>query len=326
MNLAIIGCGNIGLRHFQSILNIKGNHELFLIDNSFSSQNIFKKYYEDNSNPNLKVFFLNNITEVNSKLEIIIVSTSSFPRRNIIEQIYKRQKPRHIILEKFLFTKAIDYTFCENLFKSNNTQVWVNQWMSNEFKEIKKYFTNNSKLDLTVSGNNWGMCCNSVHYIDLFHYLINREDIQLKSSNLEDKIYKSKRDGYYELFGSYKLISKNNHSLLLDCKKTKDEVNVNKEVYINISNSEYSIEAELDSKFLDCKIKNFKDNVLFKKKISLTFQSERTGKIIESLINTNSCNLVKYKISSEHHLLILDMFKEKFILNNYDINEGIPIS
>lgn len=325
MNLAIIGCGNIGLRHFQSLLNLNEKHSLFIVDNSSLSLNLCYEYYNNNKNTYLKISFLKNINQINENLDIIIISTGSFPRRHIVEEIFKNHSPKHIILEKFLFTNIEDYQYCSDLFKLNNSQGWVNQWMSNEFKALKKYFNNSKQIDLTINGNNWGMCCNSVHYIDWFHDLIGRENMKISQANLEDKIYESKRSNYYELFGSYKIVSESNHNLTLICNKTTAEVNVEKEVYISASNEEFNLQAKLTSKKLDCDIQGI-NGVISSQNIPISYQSERTSKIINSLINTDDCNLIKYDISVKHHLLVFDIFKEIFILNKYDLKDGLPIS
>ena len=64
MNLAIIGCGNIGFRHFQSILNLESDCQIFLIDNSVTALNNCKKYLDANPNSNLKVNFLDDINKI----------------------------------------------------------------------------------------------------------------------------------------------------------------------------------------------------------------------------------------------------------------------
>ena len=326
MNLAIIGCGNIGFRHFQSILNLKCNCQIFLIDNSVTALSNCKKYLDANPNLNLKISFFDNIDKISSKLDMVIVATNAFSRRNIVEKIYEKNNPKHIILEKFLFPKIEDYKFCKDLFEANNTTAWVNQWMGNEFKKLKEYFSSNKKINFLVSGNNWGLCCNSVHYIDWFHSLINREKIKIDAVNLENEIFDSKRSGYRELFGSYKIISESGHSLILNCRNDKDRTDKEFEINISISNSENCVEAKLLPRQLDYVINDYIKNTNSNEKIHVTFQSERTANIIETLMSLDTCNLVCYQTSIEHHLLIYKMFEKVFISNGDDIKNGLPIT
>ena len=116
MNISIIGCGQIGFRHFQSILELKNNHHIFLIDKSLSSINKCKEYFESNKKRKKIVSFHTDIESITEKLEIVIIATNSFQRREEIEKVLKLHNPKHIILEKFLFPKLSDYKYCDNLF------------------------------------------------------------------------------------------------------------------------------------------------------------------------------------------------------------------
>jgi len=326
MNLAIIGCGNNGFRHFQSIAKSKKKYLLYLVDSSTSSLNKCKNYLNENPNTNLNVIFIKNINQIEFNVDIVIVSTTAKPRRSIIEEIYKRHNPKYFILEKFLFPKIEDYKFCEKLFLKNKTKTWVNQWMSNEFKYIKKYFPSNKKLHFVVSGNNWGLCCNSVHFIEWFHDLINKEEINIDDIKLENQLYETNRKNYFELFGSYKLISKNGHSLVISCDRNKLITNTDRQIFINISNNDFDLQAELTQSSLDYSIVEKKRKILLSNKLPNSYQSERTLGIIENLINFDKCNLVDYKTSTEHHLIAHDLFKDIFISNGFDRYSGIAIT
>ena len=109
MNIAIIGLGNIGFRHFQSTLKLRKDHQLFLVDNSSDALEKCKKYYHKTFNEKQCIFFHDNIQNIIPKIDIIIVATSSYPRRSIIEEIFQYQKPKYIILEKFLFPLIEDF-------------------------------------------------------------------------------------------------------------------------------------------------------------------------------------------------------------------------
>lgn len=329
MNIAIIGCGNIGFRHFQSILKLKKNYQLFLVDDSSTALNKCKKYCSNDQNKKQSIFFLDNIRKVSSNLDVIIIATSSFPRRRIIEEVFKDQKPKYIILEKFLFPKIEDYEFCNDLFKSNKTKVWVNQWMSDEFSEINQYFPSNKNLNFSINGKNWGLCSNSVHFIDWFHSMIGREKLEIDYINLNNEISESRREDYHELLGSYKIRSVNGHTLNLKCeKKSKYEKINERSIYIDISNIDYEFKAEFDGTSLSYKIKNknINKNSFFEKKIIAKPQGEKTSGIVKDLIDFGTCNLVDYHISMEQHLLIFNMLQETFAANGYNIKNGIPVT
>ncbi len=324
MNISIIGCGQIGFRHFQSILELKNNHHIFLIDKSLSSINKCKEYFESIKKRKKIVSFHTDIESITEKLEIVIIATNSFQRREEIEKVLKLHNPKHIILEKFLFPKLSDYKYCDDLFDSHVAKVWVNQWMGFEFKELKNFINPSKNISFNVKGNNWGLCCNSVHYIDWFHSIIDREEIFLDTIDLEKKIYCSKRANYYEIFGKYKIKSNSGHTLTLECNKNADLNDLSRKIFIEISNSDNSIFTELLEDSLICNIEN--DDEVSQLELPVRFQSKRTSEVIQSLIDSDHCNLIEYRISSGHHLIIFKMIEDIFKLNKFDLTKGIPIT
>ena len=327
MNIAIIGVGNIGFRHFQSILKLSKDHKLFLVDNSSVALNKCKKDCSEDHNKKQSIFFLDNIRKVSSNLDIIIIATSSFPRRKIIEEVFKDQKPKYIILEKFLFPKIEDYQFCNDLFKLNKSKVWVNQWMSDEFSEINQYFPNNKNLSFSVNGTNWGLCSNSVHFIDWFHSMTGREKLEIYYKKLSNRISESRRRDYHELIGSFKIRSLSGHTLKLKCERKLDLEEIDKRsIFIDISNIDYDLNAEFDGSSLNYEVINKKTNISIKKEVAVKPQSKKTSGIVKDLIDYETCNLVDYRISMEQHLLIFNIFKETFAANGYNTNNGIPVT
>ena len=61
-----------------------------------------------------------------------------------------------------------------------------------------------------------GLCCNAIHFIDLFFFLSYEKITDVKHYDfLKDKIYKSKRNGFYELKGKINFECNNSNKLTL---------------------------------------------------------------------------------------------------------------
>ena len=54
--------------------------------------------------------------------------------------------------------------------------------MGYEFSFLSEFVNVNDKLKMKVYGN-WGLCCNSVHFIEIFHYLCGRIHLKLKNTH-----------------------------------------------------------------------------------------------------------------------------------------------
>jgi len=322
MNILVIGCGNIGSRHIQSLAEAKQELSLYAVDNSDDSLvkvvNIFNDVPIKNKKTTLIV--TKDITEIKNEIDIVIVASNSRERAKLIESVLDNFDPMHIILEKVLFNKINDYKKFENLFDQIGTKVWVNQYMGYEFSFLSKYINTNDKFQMKVSGN-WGLCCNSVHYIEIFHHLCGRLPLNLIDCSFSDHYNKSKRDGYYELFGTIKIASSQNHELIIDCNPNEDEsikiIEINTELY---KLKDVWVSEHHNCNFISKDGKNFSERHYSRR------QSERTLEVVESLMKNDNCNLPLYNYSSCHHLLILDQFKKKFIELGIDVNRGVPIT
>ena len=321
MNIVIIGCGNIGFRHFESIVNSELECNLLLVD---TNQKAFEKYKNHNSKVDIK--FYDRIENYDRLIDIAIICTTSRKRAELLKCLLKTNKVKSLILEKFLFTKLSDYQEMHDLFLSKKIKVWVNQWMSSErhFVELSKYFINSpEEIEMKISGNNWGMCCNSVHYIDYFHYLSRRTKLVMHNSCLSNKIIESKRKGYYELFGAYEVHSANGNILSVECSnKNAGELKYFTNIEINSSSSSFKGKYSLGQLNGIYNLKGKKIEIDYK----LDFQSKMTESLVRSIKTKNDCDLPIYKQSMSHHKLVFEEFKKIFELNNYDISEGIPIT
>ena len=65
-------------------------------------------------------------------------------------------------------------------------------------------------MSVDIFGENWGLSCNSLHFIDLICYLTDSNIISINTSGVSDKIMSSKRAGFIEFTGSIDVKLKNN--------------------------------------------------------------------------------------------------------------------
>ena len=322
MNILVLGCGKIGSRHIQSLAESKHGLRLHAADKSDDSlvrvQNIFNNV--SHKNKQTKLIITKDISKIKDQVDIVIIASNSNVRAKLIQSVLDNLNPRHIILEKVLFSKSDDYKRFEKIFEQINAKVWVNQYMGYEFSFLSKYINTNDKFDMKVSGN-WGLCCNSVHFIEIFHHLCGRLPLNFIDCSFSDHYEKSKRDGYYELFGTIKIASSQNHELILDCNPNEDEsIKI-----LEINTESYKLKDIWVSEHHNCNYIT-KDGENFSERHYSRRQSERTLEIVESLMKNDNCNLPLYSYSSYHHLLILDEFKKKFIQLGIDVNDGVPIT
>ena len=101
-NLAIVGAGNIGFRHFQGALSSKFDFVIYVVDPLI---NKMKNNFFDQLDlaSKKKVIFLDDIKSLPSKIDMLICATTSSVRFNLMMKLIDRVKVNVIILEKIVF-------------------------------------------------------------------------------------------------------------------------------------------------------------------------------------------------------------------------------
>ena len=149
----------------------------------------------------------------------------------------------------------------------------------------------------------WGLACNSIHYIDLVSWWTGENIISVNTEKLNQKWFKSKRTGYFEVSGELLIKFSKGTELILQ----SDLNSVENDIKIEQSNNKWII-AESD---------NFtpKPNVkVLNGKLEL--QSEMTGPIVTQILSEGICDLPTLKESCEQHAIYLEAMINHWNLSN----------
>ena len=296
--ILLIGVGNIGYRHLQSLANLKFD-EIDCLEKNKIKIKKFKKIFKKNNNIN----FLSNVDNLRKKYDIVIDATTSISRFRILSAIIKKTKIRKLLIEKFLFQNYSQYYKFQKMIKTNKIESYVNCPMRTykAFSFIKKRI-HKKIFFIKITGSNWNMCSNSIHYLDLFNYFDNNFNKYTAVSFLKNKIKKSKRKPFIEFDGKIYIGSQKNRLLLEHDKKFK----YNEKIEIFSKNLKF--EVLFIKKNVSIILKNT-NNKIKKFNFPLPFQSEETQKFVENKMKEPLSN---YNISSKLHILLLSEF-----MNNY---------
>lgn len=312
-DICIIGAGNIGSRHLQALKNIKTLLSIYVVDLSIDSLNLAKERYE--SFPNLfksdhKLEFYKKIEELPKGIDIAIIATSSDVRRQVCEKLLKHSSVKFMILEKILFQKKTDYMFIQKLLKNKKCKAFVNCSMRtmptyfNLKKQIKK-----TPINYFVTGSQYGLITNSIHYIDHIAFLTGSSDFTVNTDSLETTPIGSRRKGFIELngtlnvnfkdgsFGSFSCFATSDLPLVVEI-TTPDFRYISREserkAYVSYANKKWSWE-EVETE--------------------IPYQSQMTDKIVKDIFNKGNCQLVSIDESVKIHLTLLESLL-KFLNKN----------
>jgi hypothetical protein len=294
----IIGGGQLGSRHLQALKLVIHPLLVIVVDPSNESLDLCRQRYKEMINPNQtnhQVTYSNSLPK-DLTIDICIVATSSKIRRHVVEELLEVCKVRFMILEKLLFQKYSDYDEIEVLFLKSDVKAWVNCNMRAMpfYSDIKKEL-DSEKIIYQTTGSLYNLITNSIHYIDHMAYLSGCIEYTVNTDNLEFPPIQSKRAGYLELNGMLSLKFKNGSIGNLICLNVSDLP-----VNVEITTSEMRcISREWEGKAWVSKKAN---KWLWEERDArVPFQSELTSKLVNNLIESESCVLVPFSESCKIH-------------------------
>lgn len=302
-NICIIGFGNIGKRHFEALLKININANVYLIDVYELAFNNINSY---NIGSNFNVKYSCDYRFLPSELDLAIIATSSDIRRDCFEKLVNSCKVRNIIFEKVLFQKVEDYNYVENELNIRGIHAWVNcarREMASYIK-LKEELFGKQINNITISGGNWGLGCNGIHMLDLISYLLSDKELVIDSFAIDDLVIDSKRKGFKEIFGKIYGKSKNDDcNFEISCNNTDDSALIS----VETNNLIYKI---YESDGMITRIDLNKSKV--ESEFLIDYVSSTSKNAISSILLNANCKLTTFKKSSELHLLFIKYIIEFF--------------
>ena len=277
--ILLIGCGNIGSRHLQSLLESNLSLDITVVEPSQDAINNTKSILSNTHN----VTWISNISELTELYDFIIIATQSTNRYQLVNHLLESGN-RRFLIEKMVCQSTNEYQKILENFKKFQAKGWVNTNFRYFlfFQQLVEYFSKNIPLTFTIVGGEKGLGSNAIHFLDLFLWFTNSNTFTLNGDNLTKKLLPNKRSlGLIEFSG---IITGNTHDSSISINFSNEFEN---SLIIEISNSEHHIRIDTDKSIIT-KIKGLDD---FFEDFKFQHTSELTKKIVNDVIQTDTCNL-----------------------------------
>lgn len=303
--IAVIGAGNIGTRHLQAILKCQEPCDIFAVEPNEQARDKSQEILGEQRN---RVKFCSELYELPGALDIVVVAVSSMVRRKIVESLLEHVKVRFLILEKVLFPQIEDYAAIKALLDRTGTKAWVNcvrrAWPYTQ--RIQELFAQSKQVIMHVSGNMWGIACNTIHYVDWL-CAVTQSDLvpEFDISRLDDEILKSKRSGYVEFTGELSVVM-GNHTLVLTSNKGNFDGFV-----ITVDNGEILCTLREHEDKGICTIYDRVTGKKTEEEYECPYLSNLTNRLVSMLLKEQSCPLVEYEQSVRQHIPMIQAFLRK---------------
>lgn len=323
-NIVMIGAGQLGSRHLQSLASLNLPANIFVYDVSLESLSISKeRFYCQGVCENIKsIEFTDSFEKIPEIIDFLLISTNSKNRSELIKRIVLKSNVQYMLLEKVLFQTVEEYYEIKELINSHNIKTWVNCpfRIYDVYQKLKSILCTEDSIYCTVDGGNWGMACNSIHYIDLFSFLIDSESYKVNIKGIDDQVIESKREGYKEFTGVLECEFSNSSKLTIISRRRGG-----RPITMVINDCEKTIVVEESELKLTVLSKQPELNKV-RDAFVIPYQSQLTRFVVEDILSKGDCSLSTYNGSMNLHLPLIEGFLNFLNLNSKELVKICPIT
>ena len=294
--IVILGAGQLGSRYLQGLAKSDQSLDIWIVDPSPTSLEVaLSRWNQIEKVGRPKSFHINvSIDGLPKIIHLAIVSTTANVRADVVEALTSYAEVSFWVLEKVLSQSSHDIDRISACVSASHGS-WVNLPMRNMswHKSIGKSLVGKNISEISITGGNWGLACNSLHYLDLIAYWSKQTIRDMKFYSEGRGWHASKRLGFYEVFGT--LLVTYSEGLSVVCKSQESD----ETIHMQINGLEG--EAYLDESggvFYGFN----KEEIVGR----LEFQSDMTADLARSILITGQSGLPSFSNNVIMHRLFLE--------------------
>ena len=275
MIFLIVGFGNMGCRHAQSLMNIS-NSKILVCDPSEDNFKINLKKINGDKN---RFIYYNDINSLPDNIEFAVIATNSDIRFSIVKKLISK-KINKFLLEKVVFQSENQFNEIISLLDKNKAIAlcnFVNRCYPTYISLKNKIKSKSFKMIVSAADIRLGS--NALHYIDLFKFLGGDEPFAVSSDIYLNKKNNKRGKKYSEFLGNIYFKNKNGSELIISADEDKP---YNTEIIISDNQNTHLISESLGTH------KIFNEEKILNKKFKTVFTSNLTEQVY--------CNLIKGKL------------------------------
>ena len=317
MNILLVGAGELGSRYLQGLVACKYSLEVTVVDCSHEALLAAKLRWIQAGGEDSKhsIRWLQSVPADLKRADVALIATSAKGRARLVNEIVKATDVRYWVLEKVLAQSSEELeeiqsalNKCEGAWV--NTSMRMMQW----HRSLKAAFASSTIDEVVYLGGLWGLACNAVHYLDLVSWWTGEGLNSIDVSGLDQNWHQSKREGYLEITGELKAHFRGGTSVRLS-----SIVGVHPQPFkVVLSNGVVWEVDEIAGTALSSTGERIDG--------CLEFQSQMSGRLMESIIQRGDCLLPRLDESIPIHAIFLDALVRHWNRTNNDCADRVPIT
>jgi hypothetical protein len=260
----------------------------------------------------MEVCLHGSIDALPTDLDLAIVATSADVRPQLVDELSSHARVGNYVLEKVL---AQDESGLDRLLDVTSiSQAWVNtpRRMMDWHRSLYDSIRGNGPISMVVSGGDWGLACNAVHYMDLLGWWSDDAPETIDTGALEPVWSPAKRKGFWEVHGSLSVTYAGGSRLTLNAGHGTEPVTIG----VDVGGTIWQIdESEGVARRSDG----------FSQPGVLEYQSAMTSRLVESILTSGTCALPTLEDSVGIHRVLLQGLSDHWARSGGRKN-GAPIT
>lgn len=312
MKAVIVGFGGMGCRHASSLYIGKQFHEIWILE---PNKDIFIDNCARIQIPDSAFKHVTEIELLPNDLDFAVIATTSIPRLNIFKILAEVKNVKNFLLEKVVFQSKFQFNEAVDIINKLNVNAYcnfVNRYFTN-YQKIKQQVNNNKPFSMVVSGGEFGLGCNSLHYIDLFQYL-SSDKPNLINYSLSENLNAHKRgSSFKEVTGQMLWKTSVGDTLILNSQ-------IGKAIGVEIT-IQYNGHVDILNEVTQTHCKLY-DNNFSNSKFEILFTSYLTNVIFNDILN-GSCVLPKVEDTFDIHAQLFESVNDTIGIS---VDDNCPIT
>lgn len=323
----LIGAGQLGSRHLQGIARSDEPLSVTVVEPfALNLETAIGRFKEIEGYQKHSFVTHNDLAAVHhTSFDIAIIATNADVRAQITMNLLEWVDVPYIIFEKVVFQGAKQFDQVIDKLHVKGIQSWVNcpRRHFDYYKQLKKRVSGKGSVNINVTGVEWGLACNSLHFIDLLFFLSSESEIMLTENNLIHKVFSSKRSGFVEFYGSFSGETPMGSSISLNCsRKASDDENPYQKISITLDDFSLLI-SEASGEVI---VMNNQGIIIANEKIEVVYQSMLTNFQMQQIFRTGQSELPDLLNSLNAHSFLFHALSEPYFESTGIRDIEIPIT
>jgi predicted dehydrogenase len=304
VTVGLIGDGQIGSRHLQSLARLNRDADIHIIDPSEQSLQTASERYAEITPPgtrtSTRLYPSTDYRGLPGTVDVAVIATTADHRMEAIRSLFSHTTVRNLILEKVVFQNPDDFAVAGHMFDINRVKVWVNcprrYWPG--YIALKAHLSRYDRdlTSMTVTGSSWGLCCNCVHFLDLYLFVTGQYRFSLSGDRLAPRVLPSKRQGILELTGALAGSDPSGNTILLQDEGMAGDIPLR----VNFENPDLrcTVDETAGTVRISESAESWRELEI---PLQSQLQSQLTHRYIEQILTAGACDLPTFAESAAVH-------------------------